>query len=207
MKQEFKIKKLIEASEQLLHLKLDENVANEILSLSQVRMYKKGDTIVGINEKLIYVGFVLKGIVRSYYLDSNGNEITKNFHKEYFMFMDEGLIGYEKSLCAYETLEDSNIMFLEIRKLKEFIKKNEKFKDLYIAALESGIRYKIYRESEFLMNNATERYLQFKKNYPELVNRVKQTYISTYLGIAPESLSRIRKALKEVTDTEGEVYE
>ena len=57
------------------------------------------------------------------------------------------------------------------------------------------------------MNNATERYLQFKKDYPELVNRVKQTYISTYLGIAPESLSRIRKALKEVTDTEGEVYE
>lgn len=57
------------------------------------------------------------------------------------------------------------------------------------------------------MNNATERYLQFKKDYPELVNRVKQTYISTYLRIAPESLSRIRKALKEVTDTEGKIYE
>lgn len=90
---------------------------------------------------------------------------------------------------------------LDIKPLKELIKEKERFKDLYISALEFGIRYKIRRENDFLMNNATERYLQFERDYPELVNRVKQTHISTYLGITPESLSRIKRALK------GDMYE
>lgn len=59
------------------------------------------------------------------------------------------------------------------------------------------MRYKIYRESGFLIENATERYIHFKKLYPEICKTVKQHYIATYLGITPESLSRIRKALKE----------
>ena len=49
-----------------------------------------------------------------------------------------------------------------------------------------------------LTSNATQRYLQFKKDFPELKDRVKQSYFSTYLGITPESLSRIRKSLKDV---------
>ena len=96
---------------------------------------------------------------------------------------------------------------MKTEKLKELIQENEKFKDIYIAALESGIRYKIRRENKFLVNNATERYLQFEKEYPELIDRVKQSYISTYLGITPESLSRIRKGLKEGGDSCGGICE
>lgn len=58
-------------------------------------------------------------------------------------------------------------------------------------------RYKIYRENGFLVENATERYIHFKKLYPDLSERVPQRHIATYLGIAPESLSRIRSAMKE----------
>lgn len=45
--------------------------------------------------------------------------------------------------------------------------------------------------------NATERYLHFKELYPQLCVNVKQQYIATYLGITPESLSRIRRSIKE----------
>lgn len=201
MKQESIKKKLLEAAEEFLEIKLDTDDINRLFSISQIREYQKGNTILGISENLSSVGLVYNGMVRSYYLDRTGNEITKNFHKEYFLFMDEGLIGYEKSICAYEAIEDSVIMLFDIKPLKKLIKENERFKDLYISALEFGIRYKIRRENDFLMNNATERYLQFERDYPELVNRVKQTHISTYLGITPESLSRIKRTLK------GEIYE
>lgn len=207
MEQEFVIRELLEASKRLLHIELNPEEANALLSISQIRIYQKGDTVWGMNEKLSYVGLVLKGIVRSYYLDINGYEITKNFHRKHFLFMDEGLLDYHESICAYESITDSVIMLFDTEKLNALIKSTEKFKDIYIAALEQGMRYKIHRESEFLMNNATERYLQFKKNYPELVNEVKQPYISTYLGITPESLSRIRKALKDGTHTKGETYD
>lgn len=204
MKGDFSVGELMKVAEMLLHKKMDREDAKHMLSISEIKRYEKGDTIVGINEILNHTGFVLDGIVRSYYLDMEGNEITKNFHREHFLFMDEGLIGYKKSICAYEAVEDVVIMLFDTRKLKELIMERETLKDLYIAVLEKGIRYKIYRENEFLINNATERYVQFRKDYPELQGRVKQSYISTYLGIAPESLSRIRKALKEEG---GEMYD
>lgn len=155
-----------------------------------------------MHEKISQVGLVLSGIVRSYYLDADGDEITKNFHCQGYIILDEVLLGYENSICAWETLKDTTILWMEVLKLKKLFVENETFKDIYIICLENGLRYKIYREGEFLLKNAMERYLQFCKDYPDLVENVKQSYIATYLGIAPESLSRIRKTLnKEVYST------
>lgn len=63
--------------------------------------------------------------------------------------------------------------------------------------LQNSIRYKIYRESCFLTESATERYIDFKRRHPDLEKRVNQSYIVSYLGITPVSLSRIRRMIKE----------
>lgn len=167
-----------------------------ILDISQIHFYFKGEIIQQIQQPTVHTGILLKGIIRNYYLDSEGNEITKYFSREGSLIMDEGILGYKQSIAALEVLEDSTVLLMDTVKLKHLIHTRDTFKNLYIACLESALRYKIYRESEFLTKNATERYLQFCKDFPELVNRVKQSYISTYLGITPESLSRIRKTLK-----------
>ena len=191
------IKEFSQAAERIIGKPIDEKILAEMLSHSQTAKYRKGQTILGIGEKLEYTGVILSGMARSYYLDINGNEHTRNFHKEYFMIMDEGLIGYKNSICAYEALEDTVLILFEISMLRNMFDENENLKDFYIASLEWGMKYKIYRENEFLTSNATQRYLKFREDFPEIADRVKQSYISTYLGIAPESLSRIRKALKE----------
>ena len=74
---------------------------------------------------------------------------------------------------------------------------NNQLKDVWITLLERALQYKIYRENTFLVENATERYIHFKKLYPDLYNIVPQKHIATYLGITPESLSRIRSAMKD----------
>ena len=81
--------------------------------------------------------------------------------------------------------------------MKALIYSDEQLKNLWIMVLESGMRYKIYRENAFLVESATERYVEFRKRYPMLANRVPLRYIATYLGITPESLSRIRSAMRE----------
>lgn len=207
MQREHVIEGVLRASKQLLDIKLDISDIESILSISQIQTFRKGNIIQRSDEKFSHTGLVLMGMVRSYYLDKDGNEVTKFFHKEFNLFMDEGLIGYKEAISTYEAIENSIVLFMNTEKLKELIQENVKFKDIYIVALESGIRYKIRRENEFLINNATERYLQFEKEYPELIDRVKQSYISTYLGITPESLSRIRKGLKEGEDSCGEICE
>lgn len=175
----------------------DTEVLQELIDLAQQKHYKKGQIILSVGETYRAVGYVLKGIVRSYYLDKNGNDITKNFHMEQQFLMDEGLVNYNTSICSYEALEDSVVLMISTRVLKEKLLSNAYLKEIYLLYLENGLRYKIVRENGFLTQSATERYLEFKKEYKNLDDRVKQSYIATYLGITPESLSRIRRMLRE----------
>lgn len=183
--------------EKFYGVRLKPEEMSAIWDISQIRIFPKGDIICDMQEEISSVGIVLKGIARSYYIDLEGNEVTKYFSKEGYLIMDEALLGYKESLASIEAVEDTTILLMEFSKLKELIGSNSTFKDFYIATLEMGMRYKIYRETEFLSKNATDRYLQFCKDYPDLTDRVKQAHIATYLGIAPESLSRIRKSIKE----------
>ncbi|MDE7403563.1 MAG: Crp/Fnr family transcriptional regulator [Lachnospiraceae bacterium] len=198
MNQENLRRGIMAAAAQLPGLELEEEDLNGILAISKLERYSKNRCVFGIGEECVYSGLVLEGLLRSYYLDMEGNEITRNFHKEYSWVADEGLIGYEAHICAYETFEDSAVLLFETKQLKKMIAENDRLKNAYIVMLESGMRYKIYRENEFLTKNATERYLRFKADFPEVADRAKQTCVSTYLGVAPESLSRIRRGLKEI---------
>ena len=125
------------------------------------------------------------------------NDITRGFAPEGTMLMDEGFFGFTKRNCMWETLEETTIMICETTAIQKIIKENVSFKDVWIYLLEGALRYKIYRENGFLVENATERYIHFKKLYPELSERAPLRHIATYLGIAPESLSRIRSAMKD----------
>ena len=179
------------------NIDVSEELVGEIVSLASFRVVKKGEILASIGDNTTYAGLVLSGLVRAYYIDSEGNDITRGFIPEGAMFMDEGFFGYTERICMCETLEETTVMICETKAVKKMIKENDSFKDIWIYLLESAMRYKIYRENGFLVENATERYIHFKKLFPDLSKRVPQRHIATYLGIAPESLSRIRGAMRE----------
>ena len=176
---------------------VDEELVGEIVNVAGFRVVKKGEILASIGDDTTNAGLTLSGLARAYYIDSDGNDITRGFAPEGVMFMDEGFFGYTERICMWETLEEMTIMICETAAIKKIIKENNQFKDVWIRLLESALRYKIYRENGFLVENATERYIRFKKLYPDLSKRVPQRHIATYLGITPESLSRIRGAMKE----------
>lgn len=176
---------------------ISEEIVGEIVSAASFRVVKKGEILASIGDDTTYAGLVLSGLARAYYIDSDGNDITRGFAPEGTMFMDEGFFGYTERNCMWEVLEETTIMICETAAIKNIIRENDSFKDVWIYLLENALRYKIYRENGFLTENATERYIHFKKLFPELSERVPQRHIATYLGIAPESLSRIRSAMKD----------
>ena len=180
-----------------LCLDFDDEVYDSVIGFSEFKVYSKGSLLAGIGDKAAKAGIVMNGVVRSYYIDGDGNDITQFFSKEGSFCMDEGMMGFDEIIKMWEAVEESTVMIFDVKKMKELIFSSEKLKTAWIEFLESGMRYKIYRENGFLVENATERYLHFKKLYPEISGRVPQKYIATYLGIAPESLSRIRSAVKE----------
>ena len=189
--------------QQLMHIakqngiEIDAETLGVIINNSVVRVVSKGEILQNIGEETKITALVLGGICRSYYVDGDGNDITRGFSIPGTFCMDEGLFGYSESIVTWENLEETTLMLFDVKKMKELIYENNQLKDVYITLLENALRYKIYRENEFLVENATQRYVHFKKQYPMICDSVKQHYVATYLGIAPESLSRIKKALKE----------
>jgi CRP-like cAMP-binding protein len=178
-------------------INVDEDILGEIVNKATFRVISKGEIIASIGENTTAAALVLSGLARCYYIDNDGNDITRGFAPEGTMCMDEGFFGYSERICMWETLEETTLMLCKTEDIKNLIKENVVIKDAWILLLERALRYKIYRENGFLVENATERYIHFKKMYPNLSETVPQKHIATYLGIAPESLSRIRRAMKE----------
>ena len=178
-------------------LSLGSDTLERIVMLSTFRIIEKGTLLRSIGDSTDTAALVLDGMARCYYIDGDGNDITRGFSVKGTLCMDDGMFGYPESLTEWETLTDTTLMVFNVGEIKTLIYENDTLKNTYIKLLENALKYKIYRENGFLVENASERYIHFRKMFPEICQTVKQQYIATYLGIAPESLSRIKKSLKE----------
>ncbi|MBR1385046.1 MAG: Crp/Fnr family transcriptional regulator [Ruminococcus sp.] len=196
MNKQMIIEQLTSLSEKY-QLGLSIEILERIVKISTFQIVEKGTLIQHIGEKTDTAALVLDGMTRCYYIDSDGNDITRGFSVAGTLCMDEGMFGYGESLTEWETLTDTTLMLFNVGEIKLLIKENDALKSAYIGLLENALKYKIYRENGCLVESASERYLHFRKMFPEICQTVKQQYIATYLGIAPESLSRIKRSLKE----------
>ena len=187
----------LEALAETYKFVLDADILERIVMLSTFRIIEKGTLLRSIGDSTDTAALVLDGMIRCYYIDGDGNDITRGFSVKGTLCMDDGMFGYPESLTEWETLTDTTLMFFNVGEIKQLINENDALKNTYIQLLENALKYKIYRENGFLVENASERYIHFRKMFPEICQTVKQQYIATYLGIAPESLSRIKKSLKE----------
>ncbi|MBQ3968962.1 MAG: Crp/Fnr family transcriptional regulator [Clostridia bacterium] len=169
----------------------------DIVKTGKEKNFKKGELILGIGERMNKVYFILDGIARSYYIDNDGNDVTKSFLCEYNFCVSESFFVNDISCQSFEAIENMTVLEYDAENLKSIIMSIPELKDAYIQMLEQTIVYKMNRESSFQLESAAERYINFKKIMPNIENRVKQSYIASYLGITSVSLSRIRRALRE----------
>ena len=178
-------------------LGISEAAIEKAISFSRFKVYSKGEVIARTGDKAATAGLVLNGVIRSYYVDKDGNDITQYFASEGGWCIDSGMIGFDEMQANWEAIEDATVMLFDVKDMRDLIYSDEQLKNIWIMSLEGGMRYKVYRENGFLVESAAERYVAFRKRNPMLASRVPLRYIATYLGITPESLSRIRSAMKE----------
>lgn len=142
--------------------------------------------------------FVLKGCLRQYVL-ADGTEKTIAFYTErysvnYFSqivssdFADHYLVAMEDSLLISGTMKADEALFEQIPVLKDITRRlvEEDFGKTRLAF------------AKFMISTPEERYLQLLEERPGLLQRVPQAYIASFLGITPESLSRIRRRIREL---------
>lgn len=171
----------------------EENIAL-LQNIFKPKIVKKDMYFLEEGEKSTEIGFITKGIFRSYYIDKIGNDITKYFYEESGI-----LFSYMAHLCQNESkyyiqsLEDSEILVAKISDFEKIVEGNYELRLFYKKMIDSTLIMKEEHASSFKLLNSMERYKQFLAMYPSLEKRLKQCHIASYLGITPVSLSRIRK--------------
>lgn len=153
---------------------------------------RKGDKFVSEGEVPIGMAFVVSGLFKYYCIDKNGNERIKNFIKENdFIASYASFIKRQPSPYYIEAIEPSEILVVTYEDYSKSLENNLSWQSVARQYAEKMFMMKELRETSLLKDNAQERYLQFVEENPDILHRVKQKYIASYLGIAPESLSRI----------------
>lgn len=144
------------------------------------------------------MGFIVKGLLRRYYIDQNGKEITSYFLKENDFATDyPAFIKQEATKFYIETIEPTIITTLSYQKIQEGYSRFKNFEKFGRLIAEDALIIQTKRIEHFLLLNPEERYLNFIKNNPEIMNRVSLSHLSSLLGIERQSLSRIRKRITE----------
>lgn len=162
----------------------------------QEKRYKKGEILMSEGEICHHTFFVEKGLLRMYSIDKNGKEHIIQFAPEKWIVSDRSSLYFnEKTKYYIDAIEDSEVILLQndfFQELKNKFPYSSKNNEIL---LQKHIRNLQSRVNSLLAESAEERYLNFIKMYPDLLLRVPQWMVASYLGITPESLSRVRKEL------------
>lgn len=142
--------------------------------------------------------YVEQGLLRQYSIDAKGKEHILQFAPEgWFMADRESEYLHRPSSYFIEAVEDSELLIITPKLIQELSAQHPGFIDYHFNLLHRHVAALQKRITLLQSATATERYLDFIQTYPDLLLRIPQTYIASYLGITPESLSRLRQDLAQ----------
>ena len=172
---------------------LTDEEAEKICSCFHEVKIRKGQFIVQPNFVAKYRHYVLKGAFRAYVVADEGQDHTITFAIEDWWITDyNSYISQQPATMFVVALEDSIILQLDYEKEVELKKSNHKFETFFRIIAERGLASQQRRIISNLTQTAEERYDNFVTKYPQIVQRVPQYALASYLGMTTEFLSRIR---------------
>ena len=164
-------------------------------TLFKEKIYKKGEFFLAEGQICRQVGFVAKGLLR-YYINHNGEEKTYAFSQENnYVCNYESFLSQSPSSKVIQALEDCDVFVISHHDLQIFysdVRQGERFGRIAI----ENVFIQLLRDiSSFYTETPELRYEQFIKNHADLQQRISQYHIASYVGVKPQSLSRIRKRI------------
>jgi CRP-like cAMP-binding protein len=155
------------------------------------------DIFIDLDSENQNVGFIVKGLIRAYCIDEEGEEKTVLLRYEnQFIASHEVIILNKASRFIYEALESTTLVSVDYDVLKKIINSNPKLERIENDFLLMMLSESLSRMEEFVLLSPEQRYLKLINSNPGLLNRVPDKYIANLIGITPVSLSRIRKRIK-----------
>lgn len=173
---------------------LTEEEKNSIIDLNIFRTLKKGTVLLSEGQYSTESFFVLKGCIRTYYV-VDGDEKTTEFYTEMEGISPPCVMSRQPSELYISCVEDSIVSFSNLGMEAEIFQKFPRFESLCRVLSEQLLSKNQRSFDEYKTSSPEQRYMNLLKNRPDLLNRVPQHQLASYLGIKPQSLSRLRARL------------
>lgn len=176
------------------HLPLSQADKDIIHSVFLSKKLLKGEFLLREGDILKYGAFVCKGFLRSYVIDNKGKEHIIQFAPENWWISDKGAGAEETKATGFiDAIEDSDILLIDQGGHFKMREKVPAYSASFQAGMQKRSAAKDKRIVHSLIADAEERYNDFLQTYPSIAQRVPQHMLASYLGIAPETLSRVRR--------------
>lgn len=176
-----------------LQLLLPSEKLEEFVSKGKIKTLAVSETFLCAGDIPGKIAFVEEGLFRYVYIDGKGDEFTKGLILEgSFLSSYSAMIQNRPSYFTIEALEPSRILELKWTDFLMLMDKDVFWIKLLLKFIEKGYIIKEKRERDLLLLDAETRYKDFLNEFPGVSQRISQGIIASYLGIKPETLSRIR---------------
>lgn len=177
---------------------LKESELNFIKDNLSITQFGKREFYLQTGEIQKEMGFVYKGLLKSYYLDKKGKKVTISFINENSYAADyPSFIQQKPSKYFIETIEPCIMVNLPYIAIQKAYKSHKNFENYGRLIAEQILLKKQERIESFLFENAEDRYIRFVEKNNDIITRISISDLSSYLGIERQSLTRIRKKLIE----------
>ncbi len=144
-----------------------------------------------------HVGFILEGVVRFYYYNNKGEDITQYFIDENNFVSDQQRFEAQVVSSEYiQAVTDCKMLIFSKKDWDEIGNTIVGWDAITSLIIKNCLLKTIERRSPLVSEDATTRYLSFIEHFPGLVNRIPLSHIASYLGITQQSFSRIRKNIR-----------
>lgn len=161
-----------------------------------VRELKKKELFLQAGKVQKTIGFITNGLVRSFFIDNNGNEITVGFYAEGdYATHYPAFLTRQPSRYSIQCLEPTTFVCFSYEDQQWTFQQSSHYERYGRLVAEEILKRQQGRIESFIFQTAEERYLDFIKNRPGLFNRISLSHLCSFLGIERQTLTRIRQKL------------
>jgi CRP/FNR family transcriptional regulator len=163
-----------------------------------IKELKKKDLFLESGKIQKAIGYIAKGLTRSFFIDQEGNEITVGFYSEGdYATHYPAFISQKPSRYSIQCLEPTTMVCLSFEDMQLIYQQSPGFEKYGRLITEGILNRQQARIESFIFQTAEERYLDFIEHEPTLFNRISLSLLCSYLGIERQTLTRIRQKLTQ----------